>query len=168
MKTTFDALPDPARLWIFTVDRPLSAADETTVLDTLHTFVDGWTSHARPVEGAVAVRDGRFIVVGAQIRGGDVSGCGTDDLFRAVNDTLATVGAQLAPPLSVAYREESGAVKLIERALLRTAVQRGEITATTPILDPALTTFGDLRAARFERPASETWLARYLAEPVRA
>lgn len=161
MKTTISQLDDAARLWVFTTARPLSAEEAEHVLDALTPFLHTWTSHARPVEGAATVQEGRFLLVGAQIPGGDVSGCGTDALFHAVEAALSTIGTVVAPALTVPYRAPDGAVRLAERPTLHARVAAAEITPDTSVFDLTVGSVGALRAGQFEQIAARTWLARY-------
>lgn len=161
MKTTIDALPDDARLWIFVTDRGLTDSEAANVRERLLAFVETWTSHARPVEGTVEVREGRFVIVAAQIPGGDVSGCGTDKLFHAVQEALGSANVFLAPSLAVVFQRDAGPVQVVDRHTFRALASAGEVNPETTVFDVTLTTLGSLREGTFTRPAFQTWLARY-------
>ena len=163
MTTTFDALPDEARLWVFVCDRPLSEHDASVVARHLDAFADMWTSHTRPVEAAVGVFEGRFVTVAARIRGGDVSGCGTDKLFHAAEGALGAVGAAQAPALSVTYRSSDGMLRTVSRAEFKQMASTGSVQPHTDIFDASLSTLGDLRRRGLLVPAQQTWMRRYFS-----
>lgn len=163
MTTTFDALPVEARLWVFACDRTLTESDARTVTQRLEAFTETWTSHTRPVEAAVSVADGRFVIVAAQIPGGDVSGCGTDKLFHAVEGALVAVGAAQAPALSVTYQSADGALRAVSRAEFKQLTSAESVQPQTLVYDASLTTLGELRRRGLLVPAQQTWMNRYFA-----
>ena len=63
--SAFSALPDDARLWVHASTVPLSDATQEALLDRLSAFIDEWTSHQRPVEGATTILNDRFLLVAA-------------------------------------------------------------------------------------------------------
>jgi len=166
--SAFSALPDDARLWIHAAASPLDATTQSALLDRLSTFIDGWTSHQRPVEGAATVLHDRFLVVAATpTGGGDVSGCGIDDLAHAIDDAASALEIAWVPSLHVLYRTPDGAVAAVSRRTFQRRADDGSVTAETPVFDPSLTTLGALRDGAFERPAHESWHAQLLSTPAR-
>lgn len=162
MTTTLDRLPDSARLWVFVTARLLTGAEQRAVRAVLDAFTSTWTSHSRPVEAAADVAEGRFLLVAAQLPGGDVSGCGIDKLVHAVEQALAVHGTALASGLDVPYRTADGSVEVASRAELKARVLAGALDADTPVFDASTDMLGALRSGRFERPLGVTWVARYL------
>lgn len=156
----FPSLPDDARCWIYVADRPLTDDEQRRLLDRLRAFLQDWTSHGRPVEGAVEVLDDRFIALAAMLSEGEISGCGIDDSVRAVDEAAQALGIEWVPALDVLYRDEAGRVQHHARSAFRTLVQEGTVTAATRVFDPSITTLADLREGRFERPAGTSWHAR--------
>lgn len=162
MTTTFDALPDTARLWVFTLSRALADAEETALVGAMQPFVEGWESHRRPVEAAFAVAEKHFVIVAAQIPGGDVSGCGIDALVRQLEATLARLGVPLAAGMDVALRGQDGRVQVVDRPTLKGGLREGSVGAETPVFDASITTLGAWRSGAFVKPLGQTWAARYL------
>jgi hypothetical protein len=162
----FPTLPTDARLWIFTADRSLSAADQDTLREALDGFVAQWTSHGRAVPGAVALAEDRFVLVAAHLAGG-VSGCGIDSLVHAVEQAGAESGIEWVDGLHIVFRGESGAVEVLPRPAFRQRVRDGVVTAETPVFVTTLDTVGALREGGLERPAGATWHGRTfrLSEP---
>ena len=165
----FSALPDGARLWVHAATAPLDDDAQTALLDRLSTFVEGWTSHDRPVEGAATVLHDRFLVVAAApVGGGDISGCGIDDLSHAIDDAATALGIDWVPSLHVLYRTPDGAVAAASRRTFQQHAADGTVTAETHVFDPSLTTLGALRDGAFEQPAHESWHAQLLETPAGA
>ena len=104
-------LPDAARCWIYVAERRLTEAEQTTLLDTLQAFFEGWASHGRPVQGAATCLDDRFLVVaGALTQEGDLSGCGIDASVHTVEEAAQRLGVVWASPLLIFYRDDDDAV----------------------------------------------------------
>lgn len=160
------SLPDDARLWVFTADRPLSPPERTRLHEALTRFIAAWASHGRPVPADFDIVEDRFVVVGAHLEGG-VSGCGIDSLVHAVEAAGAEVGIEWVGGLQVVYRDADGAIQALPRPAFRQLVRDGTVTAATPVFDTTLATVGDLRRNGLERPAGSAWHGRVfrLAEP---
>lgn len=165
----FSDLPDDARLWIHASETPLSNTKQTALLDHLSSFIDRWTSHQNQVQGAATLLHDRFLVVAAtQIDGGDISGCGKDDLAHAIDDAASELGIEWVPSLHVLYRSQEGTVTSTSRPTFQTRAEEGLVTPETPVFDPSITTLGALRNGSFEQPARESWHAQLLETPTTA
>ena len=163
-RTLFPDLPAEARLWIYPVDRMLDEDEQAALQEDLQAMLAGWTSHSRPVQGHVTVEAGRFLLLGAYLpNGGDISGCGIDASVHAVEAVAERQGVGLLSPLLVFYRDAEGLVQAVGRPSFRRLVRAGEVTAETRVFDLSITTVGELRAGRFERPAAESWHGRVFA-----
>ena len=164
--SAFSALPDDARLWIHATAAPLDDATQSALLDRLSVFMEGWASHQRPVEGAATVLDDRLLIVAAApVGGGEISGCGIDDLAHALDDAASALDVDWVPSLHVLYRTADGAVAAVSRRTFQQHADDGAVTADTPVFDPSLTSLGALRKGEFEAPARESWHAQLLGTP---
>lgn len=162
----FSALPDDARLWIHPATDPLSEDAQTALLDRLSAFIEDWTSHEHAVDGAATVLHDRFLVVAAvPTGGGEISGCGIDDLAHAVDRAASTLDIEWVPSLNVLYRAPDGSVVAASRRAFQKQAEEGAVTAETPVFDPSLTTLAALRDGQFERPAHTSWHAQLLGTP---
>ncbi|MEM1126068.1 MAG: hypothetical protein AAGI71_05400 [Bacteroidota bacterium] len=160
MRISFSSLPDDARLWVYAAQDALSAQAETELLSSLEHFVDDWRSHGRPVHAAVQVVDRQFLVVGAFIPGGEISGCGIDASVHAVDHAAQQLGLAWAAPLHIAYRDQAGGVQFTSRGGFRKLIQADAVDPETPVFDLSLTTVGAFRTSGLERPAHQSWHAR--------
>lgn len=154
----FDALPDTARVWVYASEAPLDAQAQALV-EATRTFIATWTSHARPVAGDALVAHGRFLVVGAFIADGEISGCGIDASVHAVEELGRRMGIRWMNSLSVAFRDRSGGVQVVDRPTFRRLVREGRVDPTTSVFDLAVNTVGAWRDGAFERPVANSWHA---------
>ncbi|GAB5518743.1 MAG: hypothetical protein RhofKO_09940 [Rhodothermales bacterium] len=158
-RTLFPNLPDDARFWCYVADRPLFAEEQSQLLGHLDTFFASWQSHGRPVTGAAQIVGGRLLLVAATLEG-EISGCGIDASVHAVTDIGAALGVTWKTGLFVVYRDAEGHVCVAPRRAFKQAVQAGDVSPETPVLDLTLLHLGDVRAGRFEQPAAESWVSR--------
>ena len=156
----FSSFPDAARLWVYATAEPLSDADGSAIREHLSTFMRDWSSHGRPVRGAVHIYDRRFILMAATLDDGDISGCGIDASVHAIEEVAAARGLQWIPSLHVIYRDAAGAIQHTPRSGFRALAQDGAVTADTPVFDASITTVSALRAGQFEQRAGDAWHAR--------
>ena len=158
----FPQLPDDARVWIYTAHRSLTEQESHQLVALLTPFLQQWTYHGKPVQGAADVLYHRFLVIGASDP--EISGCGIDASTRAVEDAGKALDIQWLSSLTVCYRTPSGTIEAIPRHEFRKRVRNGLITAQTPVFDTSITTLQALRTS-FEKPAASSWHARIFRIP---
>ena len=168
MENLFPNLPDHARLWVYVAAEPLSDDVQNQLRKQLDAFLDGWTSHQRPVRGQASIQDDRIVMIAATVDGGNVSGCGIDASVNALEEASDDLGISWASPLDIVYRDASGRVCVTSRPAFRTLVSSGDVTGDTPVFDPSVTRLKALRSGEFERPAADSWHSRIFQIPATA
>lgn len=151
-RVSFADLPDSARLWVFASDRQLRPDESKALLAEVDAWLDQWKAHGAPLRSAREWREDQFLAIGVDPTTEQASGCSIDALFRSLQQLGTRFGTSLVAGGRVFYRDASGAPRMAPRS----EVQR-EITMDTTVFDTSLTDAGAYRA-RFERPASETWV----------
>jgi hypothetical protein len=159
--TSFDRMPDDARLWVFAAPHPLEPNQAEALLARVDGFLERWAAHGAPVLGARELRHGQFLLVAADERATGVSGCSIDTLFHALGEVEETLGTELRRTASlVLYRDAGGAIRSVDRAGFRQLAAAGEVGEETVVFDNTVATVGDLRAGRWERPFRDAWHAK--------
>jgi hypothetical protein len=163
---SFPDLPGHARLWVYATDRPLTDAEEETLIRRLEDFLADWTSHGRPVTGEAEVRDRRFVLLAAHRPGAPaeeanegVSGCGIDASVQVLEDFAEETGLDWVSGLDVLYRDAEGHVESASRPAFQKQAAAGTVDAATPVFDLSVETVAALREGRFEHPAGQGWHA---------
>ena len=82
--TSFDTLPNDARIWVYAADRALTDAEVDRTENELQAFTTDWTSHGTALRAAVSVFDRRFVVIALDTHESSASGCSIDKSLRAV------------------------------------------------------------------------------------
>ena len=101
----FAALPDDARVWIFSAARPLEENEAARLLQSVDAFLERWVAHGRPVVGARDLRHARFLLIAADERATGVSGCSIDYLFHTLQETERELDLSLLDPSRVDFRD---------------------------------------------------------------
>jgi hypothetical protein len=160
--TSFDKLPDDARVWIFGAAAPVDDIDSAKLLAAVDAFLVQWKAHGHPLTSAREWRDERFLVIGVDQHTEGASGCSIDGLFRTLQDLEQAVGSSLVGGGLVFFRGPGDLVCALARDDFEALSRRGGADGTTPVFDTTITTAGDYRV-RFERPASDSWHKSLLA-----
>ncbi|MBT8403367.1 MAG: hypothetical protein KJP18_05890 [Gemmatimonadetes bacterium] len=158
-RTEFDALPDDARLWVFSSSRPLAPDESEALLTRVDGFLDGWNAHGHPLTGAREWREHRFLLVAVDEASAPPSGCSIDALHRILKEYEASRGVGMTDHADVLYRDGDGAVRSAPRLDFARMAKAGEVGLDTPVFDTTLTRKADLATA-FEVPATAAWHRR--------
>lgn len=152
----FASMPDDARLWLLALATPAHAEDLAAEMDAL---LGRWRHKGVQYQGAWALLEDRVLAVAEPTLAAQPSGCAIDGMLRGVHQGLARVGVPAEDPSAVLVRLPEG-LRALSRAELPHRLADGTLDGTTPVLDLALLTVGDLRQGRLERPLARTWIGR--------
>jgi hypothetical protein len=159
--TSFERMPDDARLWVFATSQPLSPQAAGQLLASVDGFLARWAAHGAPVLGARELRYERFLLVAADERATGVSGCSIDALHHAIATQEQALGAELRATASqVFYRDAAGTVQTASRAGFRQLAAAGGVNEDSVVFDNTVGTVGELRAGRWETRLGSSWHAR--------
>ena len=155
---SIENLPDDARAWVFGADKTLDSQAASKLLSEVDGFLAQWKAHGAPLTVGRDWRDGRFLTVAVDQRTEGASGCSIDGLFRALKALGPQLGASLVTSGLVFYRGKEREVQSVDRDEFTALAAKGEITPSTRVFNPTVTTLGEWRA-RFEMNAEDSWHA---------
>lgn len=155
----FDALPDDARIWVFTADPAPSAEQEADLLGRVDRFLEGWNAHGHPLTGGRRWLENRFLVVGVDERTAPPSGCSIDALHRILLEFEEREQLRLTDHADVYYRAAEGSVRRASRPDFARLAREEAVDLETPVFDATITRKSELQA-RFEVPAGAAWHRR--------
>ena len=156
---SFNQLPPDARLWIFAAERPLKEPEQQRLLDAVDKFIDKWGAHAVPLSAGRDFRYGQFLFVAVDQRTAGPSGCSIDALVRQMRTLQTELGAELVNHGPVLFRR-GDAIERIPREAFAKLAASGKVSLDTTVFNNTVTSLGDVRAGRWEVPASESWHAQ--------
>src|SRR5215208_8344627 len=150
--TNFDSLPDDARVWVFTADRPVAGAAAERLLGEVDSFLTRWQAHGSPLTCAREWRDDRFLVIGVDQSTAGAAGCSIDGMFRVLQGLERQIGASLVGGGRISFRDVGGEIRTTTRDEFSELAAAGRVSADTPVFDSTVTTRGDW-LEHFERRA---------------
>ena len=158
---TLEGFPGGARIWIFSVDRELGGAEADELLGEVDRFIETWAAHGAPLRAARSWRYRRFLIVGADTETVPPTGCSIDALVNLLKSMEDRLGARFLGNEAVWYRDTGGTIRRASRPGFRTLAREGRVTPGSVVFDNSVTSMADLRAGRWEGPASERWHALF-------
>ncbi|MDE2796843.1 MAG: hypothetical protein OXL34_18655 [Gemmatimonadota bacterium] len=157
--TRLEDFPGSARIWIFGTDHELDAGETEELLGAVDGFLREWSAHGVPLRAARSWRHGRFLIVAVDMERAPPSGCSIDALVHVLRDLEDRLGARFLGNEAVWYRDGGGAIRRTSRPEFRELARRGGVTPRSTVFDNSITSLSELRAGRWEGPASERWHA---------
>ncbi len=154
--SAFAALPDDARLWLLALRQPTDAA---TLAPEMEALLGRWRHKGTQYHAAWTLLEHRLLAVAEPTLAAQPSGCAIDGMLRGVNQLATKLGLSLEDPQAILVRLVDG-LRALPRADLEARFADGTLDASTPVLDLALLTLGELRSGKLERPLAATWLGR--------
>jgi len=155
-------LPDAARVWVYTANRPLTADELRTTNAHLQAFVSTWAAHGDPLRAEAAVLLNQLVVLAVDESAQTPTGCSIDASVAALRAL-----PQAAPSLAdldlfdrswVLYLDASGhwtRSRLHDFWAMRKA---GTLTDDAQIFDSTVPNLGALRTRSVVRLA-DSWHA---------
>jgi len=161
----FPNLPGDSDVWVYTASRILSDKDSAELTSLLSQFASDWSSHGRMVDSGFKVINKQLVLLGANIPGGDISGCGIDKSLQMLTDFSRTRDFQWVDSLSIVYRNSESELSVESRAGFRTKVASGEVTADTVVVDTSLRLLDSVRTGMLELKSADSWHGRLFRIP---
>lgn len=161
----FESLPDSAQVWVYGVDRDLSAEAEQRILGAVDEFLGGWAAHGVPLHTARHWEDERFLTIAVDREKERASGCSIDGLYRALKAIEPLLGACIVTSGLIFFRGQDGLIHAVTRDEFSDLAAKGEIDGRTEVFDITVTTLGEWRG-RFKSHAEDSWHGSLMTERV--
>ena len=163
--TTFNALPDSSRVWVYGSEPKLVGKPAETMLSEVDSFLAGWKAHGVPLHSARDWADDRFLSIAVDQEREGASGCSIDGLFRTLKTLESKVGGQIVTSGLVYYRSRDGDIHAVSRDEFTRLSEGHEIDKDTEVFDLSVITLGEWKS-RFRSRAWDSWHAALM--PTRA
>lgn len=162
MFVPFNELPADARVWIYPMSRSADTGEVSIIESKLFEFCKQWSAHGFPLKASFCVRHSHFVILALDEGAGDASGCAIDSSVRVFKYLQQQTGIDFMDRTQSAFWVENQVV-LFPNNKLKELFEAGTLMATTPAFNNLIDRKGDLDA-NWVRPASQTWLARYITK----
>ncbi|MCX8019153.1 MAG: hypothetical protein N2747_01515 [Chitinophagaceae bacterium] len=169
MNLEFRNLLDPAfsseaRVWVYQSNRLLTLPEMFQMEEQLKHFTANWHSHGRPVRSAFYIFFGHFIILMADTRITEVSGCSTDSSVRFIRDLENQFSVSLMNRSLLAfYRNDK--IEILPISQLPYAIQNGFIREDTLYFNNLVQNKKELEE-QWIIPVRESWLFKKYFSPV--
>jgi hypothetical protein len=164
MFVSFESLPPTSRIWIFQANRSFSTQEVETVSTMLREFTDEWAVHGTPIGTSYSIQYNQFIILAADETQQSASGCSIDSSVRVLKSIEQLLAIELFNRDLVAFLAD-GRVQLIPLKNLKEKFAAGILNDESLTFNNLVNTKGDLEKG-WAVPAGETWLQRYIPNPL--
>ncbi len=154
----FDAF---SRVWIYQSSRLFTISEALQIEDQLRNFIISWKSHGTPVKGWSNLLYGQFIVLMADEKDFDVSGCSTDSSVHLIKNIEEKFQVQFFNRLLLAFLIKEK-IQLLPLSQLEFAFSNQHITENTLYFNNTIQTKKELEE-NWLVPVGESWLKERLS-----
>jgi hypothetical protein len=151
---------DSSRVWIYQSNRLFSPEEAFQIENLLKSFTANWNSHGTPVNGFAKLFFGYFIILIADERSTDVSGCSTDSSVHTIREIEKAFDVRLFDRQLLAFSLK-GKVQLIPLVQLAPAMALNRIQPETLYFNNTVLTKKELEN-NWIIPVRDSWLASRL------
>ncbi|NDC40693.1 MAG: hypothetical protein EBZ77_03945 [Chitinophagia bacterium] len=147
---------DSSKVWIYQSSRAFIEKEELEINEQLYQFYAQWEAHGEPVKGWAKLLYRQFIVIMADEGNVKASGCSIDGSVRVIKSLERQYDVNFFDRLMITFLRNDKA-EMLPFNQVQYALDKGFITADTPLFNNIVTTKGELMA-RWQVPLKESWL----------
>lgn len=155
------AFDEASRLWFYTSDRKLTAAETAFCRQKLAEFLPAWTAHNLALKAFGEVFFDNILVIAVDETSAGASGCGIDKSVRFVEQIGAAIGVDFFDRMIVGFENAAGEAVFLPFSKLAEEVKSGAFSPETVLFDTTVLTKKAF-AEGFRKPVSQSWMARFL------
>jgi hypothetical protein len=152
-----------SRVWIYQSNRAFSQSEIDQVELILNSFLTSWNSHGTPVKGFAKLFYNWFIILMADEKATQVSGCSTDSSVHLIREIEKTFMVRMFDRQSLAFLIDDR-LQLVPLSQLSSAFAKGEIHPETLYFNNTILTKNELEN-NWIIPVSKSWLASRMHFP---
>jgi hypothetical protein len=154
------SMPAHARVWVYKSATPLSSEEQQLVARRGAAFTSSWAAHGAPLDAAVEVMYGHFVVIAVDEQQARASGCSIDKSVQFIRQLEQELSRTLTDRMVVVY-ERDGEVRTSRVEHLPELIDQSVLHADSIVYDDLVASRGDLET-RFRVPLKNSWMERFL------
>jgi len=154
--TAYEDMPKNARTWIYQSSRPFDPNELPHLEQELDEFATHWVRHGKRLKSWAGVLHHQFIVLMVDEEALSAGGCSIDASTRMLKQLELTYNINLFDRLTIAYRNEQGAIETASRAVFEALLAQGKVTDNTLVFNNLATTKAELES-NWEIPLKNSW-----------
>lgn len=160
MFAPFDQLPDSARVWIYQMDRALTASEREVVSSEIKKFCESWQVHGKNIPASFKLEYDHFLILAVDESQVSASGCSIDSSVHVLKALQSDLGVDFFDRQKLAFLINRQ-VKLMGVPEVKEKLQAGVMNAQTITFNNLVATKREL-ANKWKIVVKDSWLARHL------
>jgi hypothetical protein len=150
-----------SRVWVYTVNRPLTEAETVFAQKNLDAFCQQWTAHNQALLAKAEVFENQFVILMVDESQAGASGCSIDKSVHFLEQLGEEIGADFFERMRFAWVDETGKLRFASRPEFVTLARAGKIGNETLVADTLVQTKAQL-VEKWLVPVSQSWHKRLI------
>ena len=159
MFVAFDQISDSSRLWVYQLDRPLSADQKKLVDDTMRAFCDQWSAHGSPLMSSYTIQENQFLILAVDENASNASGCSIDGSVRVLKDLGQKMGIDFLNRQIAFFI--NGQIRLYPMAALKDLFHSGALNSNSMTFNNLVASKGEWKEG-WRIAVHSSWMKKYL------
>ena len=160
MLVPFEKLSSDSKIWIYQSDKTLSKTEAENIKKKTEIFLTEWTAHGQSLQAGMQILHDQFIIIGVNESVNEASGCSIDKSVNHIRELEKSLNLNLLDRSKIALLNNQQ-VQLVNFSEIKNLVSNGSINRNTEVFDNAIVSKDQLET-KWIKPASESWIKRYL------
>lgn len=160
MITSFEALPETSRLWVFQANRLLSESEQSYIGEQLNSFIGAWETHGAAMRASFKLKHGCFVIIAADENTQSASGCSIGALTALFKSIESELGLSFFDRFAMAV-ERQGKVDVLSLEEFKEAISTEAVHAESIVFNNLIAVKSDMLNS-WRLPIKDSWQKRYL------
>ena len=161
MLSKLQVVNDSDTVWIYQASRRLNEVEQRELLASGREFCASWATHGKPLDAAVLLLDGLFLIVKVNSVLMAASGCSIDKSLQWIRNMEQTFGISLLDRMQVAWIDEAGKTQHASMNEAKIAASEGMLNESCSVFNHSISLGSELKT-NWLKPLPESWLMRFL------
>jgi len=161
MITSFEQLPENARVWIYQANRKLADNEIEFISEKMNIFLEQWTAHGADLEAAFEIKHNRFIIIGLNQENASASGCSIDASVHFIQSLEKEIDVDLLDKMNVTYYN-GNFIAYKSLSDFKKMVKARSVSKNTIVFNNLVNTKAEY-LENWETPLENSWHNRFLS-----
>jgi len=164
MLIEFENIAPEASMWIYQANRSFSDDEQQVIARETSRFLEQWAAHGAQLKTAFDIRFNQFLILAVDEQFNHSSGCSIDGSVHFIQQLGQHLNIDFFNRTLVAFYDKDS-VKIESLSEVKLKLENGELNEDSLIFNNLITQVKDLDD-KWMVPVTETWLNKYLKNPV--
>ncbi|GAB1445257.1 MAG: hypothetical protein KF860_05130 [Cyclobacteriaceae bacterium] len=156
----FNEISDQAKVWVYQMNREISAPEMEEMATAIETFCSQWQAHGEPLQTSFDIAYNHFLILAVDENASEASGCSVDGSVRVLKELGDRMEIDFFDRGQAAFLI-NGKIDLYSISKLKELFNAGTLNASMNTFNNLVTTKADY-LQNWSVSVAESWLARYL------